>query len=111
MSWGYDLAGHVTSLGYPSQHSVAYTYDIAGRSDSFAGNLGDSAQRTYATGITYDAASRMTQELFGTQAGVYNQLAYNSRGQLADIWAGTSAGPADASHPMNWNRGSSSTGT
>ena len=45
----YDLAGHVTSQSYPSQHAVSYSYDGAGRTNTFAGNLGGQ-QRDYAMG-------------------------------------------------------------
>ena len=58
----YDLAGHVTSQSYPSGHSVGYTYDGAGRTNSFAGNLGDGTQRSYATGIIYSPLGGVTKE-------------------------------------------------
>ena len=45
----YNLAGGVTSQTFPSGRTVSYTYDSAGRSTSFTGNLGDSTNRTYAT--------------------------------------------------------------
>jgi RHS repeat-associated protein len=94
----YDLAGHVTSVKYPSNHIVNYNYDNAGRLGdkdathlAFTGNLGDGdvTPRNYGQGLVYDAASRLTQEQFGTATPIYNQLAYNSRGQLAEILAGT----------------------
>jgi hypothetical protein len=37
----------------------------------------------------------MAQEQFGTDAAIYNKLAYNSRGQLAEIKESTS--PNDSS--------------
>lgn len=105
MSYSYDLAGHVNSMTYPSGHVVNYNYDNAGRladADSthlaFTGNLGDGATtpRTYSRGIIYDAAGRMTKEQFGTTTAIFNKLFYNSRGQLAEMRAGTTyTGPTD----------------
>src|SRR5260370_442300 len=106
---GYDLAGHVTSMGYPSGHLVTYNYDAAGRLGdkdasqlAFSGNLGDGTSRTYASGMVYDADSRMTKEQLGTTTPIYNKLFYNSRGQLSEIRESTSyTGPTDTS----FNRG------
>jgi RHS repeat-associated protein len=89
----YDLSGHVTSINYPSNRTVTYAYDAAGRMNSVTGNLGDGgATRTYSTGISYDAASRMSQEQFGTNTPIYDKLAYNTRGQLAEMRASTTGG-------------------
>jgi len=52
-SYTYDLLGHVTTLRYPSNRAVNYSYDAAGRELSVDGNLGDDAQRGYSTGIIY----------------------------------------------------------
>jgi RHS repeat-associated protein len=99
IGYGYDLAGHVISMSYPSGHTVSYNYDNAGRladADStrlaFTGNLGDGSTtpRTYSRGIVYDAGGRMIKEQFGTTTAIYNKLFYNSRGQLSEIRAGTS---------------------
>ena len=85
VSRGYNLAGGVTSLTYPSGRTVAYTYDSAGRTSSFTGNLGDSVQRTYSTGITYSQWGSPSVEQFGTNSPVYNKQKYNIRGQLFDV--------------------------
>jgi len=107
IGYSYDIAGHVTSVTYPSNHSVNYNYDNAGRlADkdathlAFTGNFVDGMQqRNYSTGILYDAASRMTQEQFGTTTAIYNKLAYNSRGQLVELRASTAGGDT------SWDRG------
>ncbi|HVH70638.1 MAG TPA: RHS repeat-associated core domain-containing protein, partial [Candidatus Dormibacteraeota bacterium] len=100
MSYSYDLAGHVNTITYPSGHTVNYTFDAAGRTQTFTGNLGDGAQRNYATGISYSPAGALSQEQFGTApTPVYNKLFYNSRQQLAEIRESTT--PNDTS----WNRG------
>ena len=85
----YNLAGAVTSQTYPSGHAVSYAYDTAGRTSSFAGNIGDGVTRTYASSFIYNARSQMTQELFGTQTPLYHKLQYNVRGQLWDVRVST----------------------
>lgn len=98
----YDKAGHLLTQTYPSGHSVSYSYDRAGRPSSFAGNLGDSTQRTYSSGMLYSPFGAMTKEEFGTQTPVFNKLFYNSQDQLAEIRESTSyTGPTDTS----WDRG------
>ena len=99
MTYGYNLAGQLKSITYPSLRTVNYGYDNAGRLNSFNGNLGDNTQRNYATGITYDAASRVTQEQFGTTVPIYNKLFYNSRGQLSEIREGLTP------NNTTWERG------
>ncbi|HZT59980.1 MAG TPA: hypothetical protein VFA21_15325, partial [Pyrinomonadaceae bacterium] len=107
---GYNLAGGVTSENYPSGHSVSYNYDAAGRlgdngsQAAFSGNLGDGAQRTYASQLVYDEKGGMNQERFGTDTPVYNKHLYNSRGQLAEIRVSTYAF-TDQANSTNWNRG------
>jgi YD repeat-containing protein len=51
MSASYNLSGALTTLTYPSGHTVTNSYDQAGRLSAFSGNLGDNITRTYATGI------------------------------------------------------------
>lgn len=95
----YDRAGNVLSQTYPSGRTVTYQYDNAGRTNHVEGNLGDATQRTYSTGIQYDAASRMQQEQFGTNVPLYNKRQYNVRGQMAGVRLST------VSDAENWNRG------
>jgi len=99
----YDLRGAVKHQGYPSGHSVDYTYDAAGRILSFTGSLGDGiANRNYSTEATYSPFGGLTKEKFGTSVPVYNKLFYNSRGQLSEIRESSSyTGPTDTT----WNRG------
>ena len=98
----YNLAGAVTSQTYPSGHTVSYSNDSAGRTNSFSGNLGDATTRTYATGITYDPSGGVRQEQFGTQIPLYHKKHYNRRGQLFDIRVSTVSWDTDQ---WNWNRG------
>ena len=96
----YNRMGSVTSQTYPSGHIVKYDqFDLVGRLKNFTGNLGDGVQRTYATNITYDEASRMTREQFGTQTALYHKNRYNVRGQMWDVRLST------VNDVENWNRG------
>jgi RHS repeat-associated protein len=106
ISRAYNLAGGVTSQTYPSNHTVAYNYDSAGRladvdaqNPAFTGNLGDGVSRTYSSGIAYVSGGQLKQEQFGTTTPVYNKLFYNSRQQLAEVLASTTGGDS------SWNRG------
>src|SRR5205085_1993025 len=99
---GYDLAGGIISQTYPSNHVASYSYDNAGRLNSFSGTIGDGTARTYSNEIIYSPFGGLAKEKFGTSAAIYNKLFYNSRGQLAEIRESTSyTGPTDT----NWNRG------
>jgi len=95
----YDLAGNVTSQTYPSGHTVTYSYDSAGRTSSFGGNLGDGVTRSYASSFIYNARNQITQELFGTQTPLYHKLFYNIRGQLFDMRL------SSVNDLWDWNRG------
>ncbi len=109
----YDLAGNVLSQTNPSGKVVNYTYDQAARLASFTGNLGETNQRTYATGMTYNAASLMTREQFGTDTALYHRTHYNNRLQAYDTRVGTDNSTSlDADDPNvwqyaagSWNRG------
>ncbi len=89
----YNRGGGVTSQKYPSQHSVTYNYDPAGRvadngsNLAFKGNLGDGTERTYAAGIIYSQWGSLSREQYGTNTAVYHKLRYNIRGQLCDVRA------------------------
>ena len=106
-SWGtafvtqrdYDLAGHVKSQTYPSGKVVNYGYDLAGRANSFTGNLGDGVTRTYAGSISYDEWNGLSREQFGTDLSLYHKEHRNIRGQLYDMRLST------VNDDLNWNRG------
>jgi RHS repeat-associated protein len=98
----YDLAGHVLMQTYPSGNQVNYTYDDAGRTEGFAGNLGNGSDLTYSSGMIYSASGALAKEEFGTDTPIFNKLLYNARGQLAEIRESTSyTDPDDTS----WDRG------
>jgi RHS repeat-associated protein len=95
----YDLAGNIKTLTYPSENTVDYSYDQAGRLSVFSGNLGGSP-RTYADTISYNAAGQMIKERFGTNTSLYHNSHYNNRMQLVSTRVGDS--PTDE---WNWSRG------
>lgn len=96
MSAAYNLSGALTTLTYPSGHTVTNTFDQAGRLITLGGNLGDGTTRTYTSGILYSPSGARVKEQFGTTTPIYNKLFYNSRGQLAEIRESTSyTGPTD----------------
>jgi RHS repeat-associated protein len=101
-SYAYNRAGAVTGMTYPSGRTVSYGYDAAGRVSSFAGNLGDGVQRTYAAGLIYSAMGGIQEEQFGTQTPLYHKMHYNVRGQLYDVRLSTVSFAADQ---WAWNRG------
>jgi RHS repeat-associated protein len=109
-SWGqgyatqrsYNLADRVTSQTYPSGRIVNYSYDNAGRTTGFTGNLGDGVTRTYSSSIWYSSSGSLQEEQFGTQTPLFHKLHYNKRLQLFDIRLSLVAWQTDQ---WNWNRG------
>jgi RHS repeat-associated protein len=92
----YNKAGVVTGGTYPSGRTVTYSYDGAGRLDTFRGNLGDGTWRTYAKVTQYAAAGLKERESYGVLNGVpdglttplYLKLHYNNRLQMVDLRLG-----------------------
>ena len=97
-SRSYNRAGGVISQTYPSGHTIAYSYDAAGRTYSFSGNLGDGASRTYSTGISYSPFG-LSREQFGTNTPLYHKSFYNIRGQIFDTRL------SSVNDTWDWNRG------
>ena len=91
MSATYDKSGHALTKTYPSGHEVSYAYDDAGRTETFAGNLGNGSDITYASGMIYSASGALAKEEFGTDTPIFNKLLYNVRGQLAEIRESTTS--------------------
>ena len=61
IGYGYNLAGEVASITYPSNRVVTQTYDAIGRSSQ----ISDGTPRTYANQFSYNPA----QQLLGFTAG------------------------------------------
>jgi hypothetical protein len=58
--------------------------------------------RTYSSVVSYDEASRMKEERFGTNVPLYHKLHYNVRGQLYDVRLSTQSLQGNE---WDWNRG------
>ncbi|HEX8845109.1 MAG TPA: RHS repeat-associated core domain-containing protein [Pyrinomonadaceae bacterium] len=95
----YNNGGGRKTLTYPSGRVVNYSYDQAGRTIGFTGNLGDGVSRTYAGSISYDQWNGIYMEQFGTDTPLYHKQHRNIRGQLYDIRLST------VNDDGNWNRG------
>jgi RHS repeat-associated protein len=100
---GYDFAGAITGQTYPSGHTTTYSYDQAGRLQTFSGTLGDNSSRTYANNFQYNDYGLLQQEQFGTQIPLYHKQRFNSRGQLWEMRLSTVSFDSD---PANGDRGS-----
>jgi RHS repeat-associated protein len=90
----YNRASAMTSETYPSNRTVNYSYDNAGRLSTFSGTLGDGVNRTYATVAQYSAAGLKERESYGTAANgmttpLYLKLHYNRRLQMVDLRLGS----------------------
>lgn len=99
ISRAYNRAGSVTNQTYPSGRTVSYTYDGAGRTASFTGNLGDGTNRTYSNITLYSPWGGLSREQFGTNIPLYHKQRYTNRGQLWDMRLST------VDDETNWNRG------
>lgn len=84
-----NLAGGITTMTYPSGHTITNSFDQAGRLTTFSGNLGDGVNRTYATGVLYSPLGGLLKEQFGTNTATYHKVHYNSRAQVCDVRAST----------------------
>jgi RHS repeat-associated protein len=101
VSASYDKAGHVLTQTYPSGHTINYSYDNAGRLNSFSGNL-EGTLRTYANDFQYTALGGLQQEKFGTDTPLYHKQRFTERAQVWDMRLST---VSFASDPANGDRG------
>jgi YD repeat-containing protein len=73
-SYTYNLAGGLTSITYPSQRTVSYTYDGAGRTSAVKNGNANSSD-SYASIGRYWPHGPLTQMTLGTkmsETGLYN---------------------------------------
>lgn len=82
-TYGYDLAGNLTTEGYPSGRTVTTTYDSAGRLSGLTSGT------VSLSGMSYEAFGGLKSETYGN--GLVHAMAYNSRLQPTEIKLGTSA--------------------
>ncbi len=96
-SASYNRADLMTGGTHPSGRAVTYSFDQAGRLDTFRGNLGDGTWRTYAKVTQYAAAGMKERESYGVLNGIPDGLAaplhlklhYNKRQQMVDLRLGS----------------------
>ncbi len=94
MSYGYNLAGGLTSLTYPSGRVIETKYDSAGR---IAGIKDQQSGTYYAGAIGTDATNRLQYAPSGSVSvmklgnGLWEHTNFNSRLQPTEIGLGTSA--------------------
>jgi len=85
VTYGYDLNGHVTSLGYPNGKTVTRKYDSAGRL------IGVTDWNGKTTTITPDADGNTATETYGN--GVVAAATFDATGRVTNI---SDSGPAGA---------------
>jgi YD repeat-containing protein len=93
MSYGYNLAGGMTSETYPSGRVITTGYDSAGRVSAVNGQNTGEANKTYASQFTYSAHGAVSAMALGN--GLWEHTSFNSRLQPVQIGLGTSV--ADSS--------------
>ena len=85
VTYGYDLAGNLISLGYPNGKAVTRGYDAADQLTSVTDWLG------HTTVIARDASGQPIQDRYGN--GVTATTGYNAAGQPTTIAAAGPSGP------------------
>ncbi|HEX5731195.1 MAG TPA: RHS repeat-associated core domain-containing protein [Blastocatellia bacterium] len=109
MSYGYDLAGNLTSQVYPSGKEYRTSYDSAGREASVSRHVSGLFDKTYASQFSYAAHGAVTGMTLGNNATRESTI-YNSRLQTEQIELRKVAGNAlilglDYTYGTNNNNG------
>src|SRR6185503_19413157 len=87
-TYGYNLAGMMTTETYPSGRTITNAYDAAGRLSSLNGQKTGEANKTYASQFSYTAHDAVASMLLGN--GKVEHTSFNSRLQPTLIGLGTS---------------------
>ena len=87
-SYGYDLAGNLTSETYPSGRLITTSYDSAGRISGLSGQNPGEGMKNYVSTISYEAHGAMKAMALGN--GLWEHADFNSRLQPTEIGLGTS---------------------
>jgi RHS repeat-associated protein len=88
-SYGYNLAGMMTTETYPSLRQVTTAYDAAGRISAINGQKTGEANKTYASTFSYTAHDGVASMVLGN--GKWEHTSFNSRLQPLQIGIGTSS--------------------
>lgn len=76
LSYGYNLAGHITSITYPDGEQVGYTYDDAGRMKTVT-----NATLSFTGTYSYNVTSGLLEKVERSN-GVRTEYGYNNMGLL-----------------------------
>ena len=90
-SYGYNLAGALTSEGYPSGRTITTGYDGANRATTVAGRLNGGAQTNYVTSVSYWPHGAPESFVYGNN--LYGANYFNSRLQISGITAAVGGSP------------------
>lgn len=93
MSYGYNLAGSMTSQAYPSGRVVTTTLDNAGRLSQVNGQKSGEPNKTYASSPTYSAHGAITEIKLGNN--LWEHTSFNTRLQPLEIGLGTQQAGVD----------------
>jgi RHS repeat-associated protein len=88
-SYGYNLAGAMTSETYPSGRQITTAYDAAGRISTINGQKTGESNKTYASQFSYAAHGAAKSLQLGNSK--WEHTNFNSRLQPSQIGLGTSA--------------------
>jgi RHS repeat-associated protein len=88
-SYGYDLAGAMTTETYPSLRQITTGYDAAGRISTIDGQKSGEQNKTYASQFSYAAHGAAKSLQLGNSK--WEHTNFNSRLQPLQIGLGTSA--------------------
>jgi RHS repeat-associated protein len=89
MSYGYNLAGLLTSQTYPSGRVVTTSYDDLGRTSGVGGQKTGETQKSYVSSMIYAAHGGTQSRKLGNN--LWEHINYNNRLQPTLIGLGTSA--------------------
>lgn len=92
MSYGYNLAGALTTETYPSGRVVITSYDNAGRLSQVTGQTGETS-KTYASQISYSSHGAISDLKLGND--LWEHSTFNSRLQPTEIGLGTAQSGVD----------------
>ena len=91
-SYSYNLANALTSVTYPSQRAVSYTYDSLGRIATVNGAAAGGSNTPYASGISYASHGPIAQVTLG--GTLLEKRSYSpDRLQPTSVSFGTSTSP------------------
>ena len=104
-SYGYDLAGSLTSETYPSGRVITTGYDGAERTAQVTGSI-SGQQTNYLSQLVYAPQGAPTQYCYGNS--LCRQLSYNNRLQLGSTTDMLNNSPSNTLQSVGYNWGTTS---